>query len=126
MNSDFRTTKFDTALAAKILDDSVLCTWFFELCIGRRPTVKVSEDTMSTMQRHGFVVKADSGLKLGPAGEAFARALGLIREKTPLDLVPELLEHLSGGISKVAETQRTDDYTNEKEKGDDSQASTTQ
>lgn len=101
MNSEMKSEKFDTALAAKILDDPDLSKWFFDVCMGLTPEIKLSDELVKKMERHKFVLKTNLGLQLGPAGEEFARKLGLSSDKDRVDLIPILIDYMTGRNSKT-------------------------
>ena len=67
-----------TELKAKILENEQLSEWFFDLCIGREPSIKVTEDTLSLMEKNEIIIRKKSGLDLGEVGKDFWRKLGLI------------------------------------------------
>ena len=113
-------TSFNSALGAKILEDPSLAQWFFDLCIGRSPQVEVSKEILDEMEKSEFIERTDAGFKLGTAGKAFAHTLGLIQDKTPLELVPILMDYMSGRVSKIDEKKKTQDSTNLEEKRDES------
>lgn len=71
-------SNFNRALGARILEDPGLAQWFFELCVGKTPQVKVSKEILGEMEKSGFVEKTDAGFKIGSYGEEFARRLGII------------------------------------------------
>lgn len=106
MHKKSEKSSFNSALGAKILEDPSLAQWFFELCIGRAPQVKVSKEIIREMEKSEFVEKTDAGFKLGAAGEEFGRKLGIIRGKTALDYVPILLEHMGGGAQESSEKEK--------------------
>lgn len=96
MSSDKLEIDATTELKAKILSDAQLSEWFFDLCIGQRPRVQVSEDAISLMKRYGIIVQTESGFELGETGKDFGRKLGLIQEEDHISLLKQLLEHLGG------------------------------
>ena len=100
MHDEMINKDFDNALAAKILGDAAISEWFFNVCIGRKPKVRISAKIAKEMERQKFVIKTASGLKLGLAGEEFARKLGLLIGKEQTDLIHGLLDHMSGRTSK--------------------------
>jgi len=102
MHNRSERSSFNSALGAEILEDPDLAQWFFELCIGRTPQVKVSMEILGEMEKSGFVEKTDAGFKLGSDGKEFARRLGLISGKDPLDLVPDLLDYMMGRSSEAS------------------------
>jgi len=105
VNKENEKINFNSALGAKILDDQDLAQWFFELCIGRVPQVEISQEILREMEISDFIVKADTGFKLGANGEEFARKLGIIREKAPIDLVNDLLKYFDGTTQKSSKNE---------------------
>ncbi len=85
-----------TELKAKIIENEQLSEWFFDLCIGRKPSIKVPEDTLNLMEKHEIIVRKKSGLELGEVGKDFGKKLGLIQEEGHISLLKQLLEHLGG------------------------------
>lgn len=86
-------------LKAKILIDARLSEWFFDLCIGRKPSIEVSEDVANLMEKYEIIKKTDAGFELGKSGIEFGRNLGLIRGENPIEFMKELLGDL--GEKKV-------------------------
>lgn len=107
-------TDSKTELKAKILDDQQLSEWFFDLCIGREPSTKVPEETLSLMERHEIIVRTESGFELGEIGKDFGRKLGLIHGEGPASLLKQVLEHLGG---KAAEN-KMEGAESEKDQGE--------
>ena len=103
-----------TELKAKILSDARLSEWFFDLCIGREPSTKVPEETLSLMERHEIIVRTESGFELGEIGKDFGRKLGLIHGEGPVSLLKQVLEHLGG---KAAENE-TEGAESEQDRGE--------
>lgn len=115
MHSEMRNEKFDTAMAAKILEDPDLSKWFFDVCMGLTPEVQLSDELAEKMESYKFVLRTNLGLQLGPAGEEFARMLGLISDKDRLDLIPILLDYMTGRNSKILRKDKKGTSESDKE-----------
>jgi len=73
-----------TKLQAMILGDPDLSQWFFELCIGQKPSIEVLEDKIRLLEKHDIIRRTETGFELGESGKEFGLVLGLIQEEGPL------------------------------------------